>query len=382
LSKVIELNRADSAPIGIHLSMPDGRLLPINELLAAHESVLRTEGRRALEYGGSQGFEGLRDWLASDYNSRESAPADSRCIVLTSGASGGLNDLCDALITPGGVVLTEQPTFSGSLRTLAASGAEVMGISIGRNGLDPEDFERAVTHITRAGKRINLLYTVPNFNNPTAALLSFERRKRIAEICRAAGIVVVQDDAFADLTLGPEVPSSFWSIMEGKDVAILGTFSKTLAPGLRLGWVLAEEKLAQALVLRRLDLGVSPLTARAVTAYCESGGYRSHVRQMIPVYRSKRDVLLGKLEALQSRLGDWNVPEGGFSLWIELISGVEAARLQQVARDEGVLVANGRPFFVDEPRSQGIRVCYSNASETELKEAVRRLERALEVAKA
>jgi len=92
--------------------------------------------------------------------------------------------------------------------------------------------------------------------------------------------------------------------------------------------------------------------------------------------------LLGKLEALQSRLGDWNVPEGGFSLWIELISGVEAARLQQVARDEGVLVANGRPFFVDEPRSQGIRVCFSNASETELKEAVRRLERALEVAKA
>ncbi len=382
MGKPIRANPADSAPIGIHLSMPDGLLLPINELLAAHENVLRTEGRKALEYGGSQGFEGLREWLAAGYNTKESAHADARSIVLTSGAAGGLHDLCDALITPGGVILTEQPTFSGSLRTLAASGAEVVGISIGRDGLDPEDFERAVTNITAAGKRIKLLYTVPNFNNPTAALLSLERRQQIARICRAAGIIVVQDDAFADLTLGPEVPPSFWSIMEGKGVVILGTFSKSLAPGLRLGWILAEEKLADDLVGRRLDLGVSPLTARAVTAYCESGGYRSHLRQMIPVYRSKRDVLLARIEALRSRLGDWKVPEGGFSLWIELISGIESARLQQAAREKGVLVANGRPFFVDEPRSQGIRVCFSNVSETELKEAVDRLERALEVVRA
>jgi 2-aminoadipate transaminase len=349
--------------------MPDGESLPIDELSAAHESVLRTEGRRALEYGGGQGFEGLRDWLASDCRSRESASADAKRIVLTSGASGGLSDLCDALVTPGGVILTEQPTFSGSLRTLAASGAEVVGLSIGRDGLDPEDLQSAVVRITRAGKRVSFLYTVPNFNNPTAALLSLERRRRIAGICRAAGIVIVQDDAFADLSLGPEVPASCWSI--------LGTFSKSLAPGLRLGWVLGEETLAQELVRRRFDLGVSPLTARAVSMFCESGGYRSHVRRMIPIYRRKRDVLLDALEPLRPRLGSWDVPPGGFSLWIELALGLDAARLQNAARAEGVLVANGRPFFVDEPRSQGIRVCFSNASDTELTEAARRLERAL-----
>src|SRR5262249_9270414 len=158
-------------------------------------------------------------------------------------------------------------------------------------------------------KRIKLLYATPNFNNPTAALLSLRRREQIAHICRAAGILVVQDDAFADLSLGPEVPSSFWSVMEGEGVALLGTFSKTLAPGLRVGWILAEQRLTEALVRRRLDLGVSPLTARVIADYCTSGRYRSHIRDMVPVYRRKRDVLMSELDA---RLGIWNVPEGGF----------------------------------------------------------------------
>lgn len=372
----------DPPPIGIHLSMPDGIRLPIDELIEAHELVLRTEGRAALEYGGNQGYEGLREWLASDYSSKESWPVAARKIVLTSGASGGLKDLCGALTNPGDVILTEQPTFSGSIRTLVTSGAEVFGITIADGGLDPGDLERVINQIGRAGKEIRLLYLTPNFNNPTATLLSLQRREKIAEICRTAGILVVQDDAFADLSLGPDLPSSFWSIMEGEGVAILGTFSKTLAPGLRLGWVLADQTVTDALVRGRVDLGVSPLTARAVAHYCASGSYRSHVHDMIPVYRRKRDMLLSELDAHRSRLGSWNVPKGGFSLWIKLDSAVDALRLQQAARDEGVFIAEGRPFFVDEPHSQAIRLCFSNASEAELKEAVRRLGRALDVGQA
>src|SRR5262249_3524677 len=155
--------------------------------IAAHERVLRTDGRDALEYGGNQGYEGLREWLASHYPLKEAAAGAAPSIGLTPWASGGVKGLCDALINPGDGVLTEQPTFSGSIRTLVASGAEVVGITITQDGLDPDDLEQTVREIGRAGKRIKLLYAVPNFNNPTAALLSVERRERIGEICRAAG---------------------------------------------------------------------------------------------------------------------------------------------------------------------------------------------------
>src|SRR5262249_42623693 len=193
---------------------------------------------------------------------------------------------------PGDVIILERPTYSGSIRTLVASQAELVCAMMDADGLDPDEFERTVTSLKRAGKRVKLLYTVPNFNNPTGALLSGSRRERIAAICRAEGILVVQDDAFADLSLGPKAPSSFWSIMQGQGVVVVGTFSKTLAPGLRMGWVIAETRFIEALIDRRLDLGVSPLTARAIADYCRSGLYERHVRDMIPVYRRERGVTL------------------------------------------------------------------------------------------
>jgi DNA-binding transcriptional MocR family regulator len=364
-------------PIEIHLSMPDGALLPIDDLLAAHERVLRADGRRALEYGGRQGDEGLREWLANDYGRRQATPVSADRIVLTPGASGALASICEVCIDPGDVILLERPTFSGSIRTLVASEAELVCVAMDAEGIDPDEFERTVWRLKHAGKRVKLLYTVPNFNNPTGALLPLARRERIAATCREAGIFVVQDDAFADLSLGPNVPPSFWSILRGQGAVVVGTFSKTLAPGLRMGWVVAEGRITEALVDRRLDLGVSPLTARAIADYCRSGLYDSHVRAMIPVYRRKRDVLLQALAAHCSRLGRWNVPQGGFSLWVELASGVDAGKLQDAARDEGVMVASGRPFFADVSGANFIRLCFSNAADAQLEEAVLRLSRAM-----
>jgi len=364
-------------PIEIHLSMPDGALLPIADLIAAHERVLRTDGRRALEYGRRQGDQGLRDWLANRCGPEEATPVTAENIVLTPGASGALASICEVCIDPGDVIIVERPTFSGSIRTLVASEAELVCAALDAEGIDPDEFERTVRGLKRAGKRVKLLYTVPNFNNPTGALLPLTRRERIAATCRAEGILVVQDDAFAELSLGPDVPPSFWSILRGQGAVVVGTFSKTLAPGLRMGWVIADMRVIEALIDRRLDLGVSPLTARAVADYCRLGLYERHVRAMIPVYRRKRDVLLRALEAHCSQLGRWNVPQGGFSLWVELASNVDAGRLQDAARDEGVVVAAGRPFFADTPRANFIRLCFSNAADPDLEQAVLRLSRAM-----
>jgi DNA-binding transcriptional MocR family regulator len=288
-----------------------------------------------------------------------------------------LQNICDVCIEPGDVIILERPTYSGSIRTLIASQAELVSGEMDAAGLDPDGLERTVVRLKRAGKRVKVLYTVPNFNNPTGVLLPALRRERIAATCRAHGILVVQDDAFADLSLGPKVPPSFWSIMEGHGVVGVGTFSKTLAPGLRIGWVVAEARFIEALVDRRVDLGVSPLTAHAIADYCRSGLYEQHVRNMIPVYRRKRDVLLSALRTRCSRLGRWNTPQGGFSLWIELAPDVEAGKLHRASRDEGVVVAEGRSFFIEDSRARFIRICFSNAADSELEEAVRRLSRAM-----
>jgi transposase len=189
--------------------------------------VLRTKGRRALEYGARQGDQGLREWLATDYSRKGATSVTPDNIVLTPGASGALASVCDVCLDPGDVVLLERPTFSGSIRSLVASEAELVGAAMDSEGIDPGEFERTVIRLRRAGKLVKILYTVPNFNNPTGALLPLARRERIAATCRAAGILVVQDDAFADLSLGPDIPPSFWSIMGGQGVVVVGTFSKS-----------------------------------------------------------------------------------------------------------------------------------------------------------
>jgi DNA-binding transcriptional MocR family regulator len=279
-------------------------------------------------------------------------------------------------VRPGDVVITEQPTFSGSLRTLAGSGAEVIGISIDDDGINPVALDESLARLKSEGKTVRVLYTVPNFNNPTAALTPTSRRTEIAQICQAAGVLIVQDDAFSDLSLGPEVPSSYWSLAEGEGVVIVGTYSKSLAPGLRLGWIAAAPSTIEGLTERRFDLGVSPLTAGVVTELCTSGFCERHVSSMIPIYRRKRNVLIETINDRCRAVGRWRLPEGGFSIWIELASDLDTSRLLQAAHAEGVVVADGRPFFVDPPQGKFIRMCFSNASDDELIEAVARLSRA------
>jgi DNA-binding transcriptional MocR family regulator len=163
-------------------------------------------------------------------------------------------NLCDVYLRPGDVVITEQPTFSGSLQTLAGSSAEVIGVSIDDDGINPVALDESLARLKSEGKTVRLLYTVPNFNNPTAALTPAFRRAEIAQICQAAGVLIVQDDAFAELSLGPEAPSYYWTLAEGQNVVILGTYSKSLAPGLRLGWIAAPPSTIEGLTERRFDL--------------------------------------------------------------------------------------------------------------------------------
>ncbi|MBF6600307.1 MAG: PLP-dependent aminotransferase family protein [Dehalococcoidia bacterium] len=365
-------------PIQLTGGIPDPGSLPTDELIACNERVLRREGTFALMYGGPQGYSGLREWLAKDINRREALDTGPKNFVLTCGSAGGLENICEAFLDPGDVALIERPSFPGSVRTIMSCLPELVGVPVDDDGIDVDALERAIERVRAEGKRAKLLYTISNFHNPAAATLSLERRKRIVEVCRAHDILIIQDDAYGRIGFDETAPPSLYALAGGSGALLLGTFSKTLATGLRIGWVMGEEPVVSAITRMRFDMGVSPWTSRVIAEFCESGGFDAHVERVIEIYRRKRDAMLAALDERCPKFVRWSVPKGGFFLWLELSEGIDPQRLAETANEEAVQFVGGKPFFDDGSGGHFARLCYSNVAEADIPEAVMRFGRALE----
>jgi len=366
-------------PIMLAGGVPDPASLPIDDLVAVSERVLRREGPEALRYGGPQGFLGLREWLAADAHRREELSLGPEHFTITNGAAGALANLCDTFLDPGDVAIVEAPTYPGAMRTMRSCHAEVLGVPIGdADGLAPEALEKCLEQLRREGRRPKLLYTMANFQNPAGVTMSLERRREVVELCRRHDVLIVEDDAYGDIRFEGEALPSFFALAGGQGAVRIGTFSKTLATGLRLGWVMADQPIVDALVRMRFDMGSSPWPQRVVTEYASSGLLAEHVREVVPIYRRKRDAMLAALDERCNRFARWDVPRGGFFLWLELSEGVDPAILAQAAAQEGVAYVGGRTFFPDGSGARYIRLAYSFVAEAEMAEAVLRLGRAME----
>jgi 2-aminoadipate transaminase len=365
-------------PIMLTGGVPDPASLPIDELIACNERVLRRDGTEALAYGGPQGYPGLAEWLAKRTNAREGLNLGPQNFVITCGAAGGLENLCETFLDPGDVAIVERPTFPGSLRTIKSCLPEIAGVPVDDDGLRPEALEAVIADAAADGKRAKLLYTIANFHNPAGATLSMARRRQVVEICRRHDVLIIQDDAYGAITFGPEPHPTLFSLAGGSGAVLLGTFSKTLATGLRVGWIMGEQPVIDAVTRMRFDMGVSPWTSRVIAEFCESGLFDDHLARVIEIYRRKRDVMLAALDERCSRFARWAVPEGGFFLWLELADGIDPERLRYTANEEGVGCVGGSAFFDDGGGAERVRLCYSNVAEADIPEAIMRFGRALE----
>ncbi len=358
--------------------IPDPDSLPIDDLIACNERVLRREGTFALQYGGPQGYPGLREWLANDINRREGLELGAENFVIVCGSAGGLENICETFVDPGDVVIIERPSFPGSVRTIMSTLPEIAGVSVEDDGLSCDELERTIERVRREGKRAKLLYTISNFHNPAAATMCADKRRTVVELCRANDILIVQDDAYGRISFGAEPMPSLFAEAGGTGAVLLGTFSKTLATGLRLGWVMGDQNVIDAITRMRFDMGVSPWASRVVSEFCESGRFEQHVERVCDIYRRKRDAMIAALDERCTRFARWSVPEGGFFLWLELSEGVDPHRLYETANDEAVAYVGGKPFFDDGSGLNYARLCYSNVAESEIPEAIMRFGRALE----
>lgn len=365
-------------PIMLTGGIPDPDSLPIDELIACNERVLRREGTFALQYGGPQGYPGLAEWLAKRASRLEGIDVGAQNFVITCGSAGGLENLCETFLDPGDVAIIEGPTFPGSLRTIKSCLPEIATVPVDDDGLRPDVLEEVIAGAAAAGKRVKVLYTIANFQNPAGATLTLERRRRVVEICRRNDVLIIQDDAYGAISFGPEPHPTLYALAGGTGAVLLGTFSKTLATGLRIGWIMGEKPVVDAVTRMRFDMGVSPWTTRVLAEFCESGLFDEHVARVIEIYRRKRDAMLAALDERCSRFARWGVPEGGFFLWLELSEGIDVQRLRYTANEEGVAYVGGSAFFDDGRGARHARLCYSNVAERDIPEAVMRFGRALE----
>ncbi len=334
------------------------------------------QGAAALSYGGAQGYEPLRE-QAARYFARDQSPAiDAEHFVLTNGAAGAIDLACSALLDPGDVVVTEVPAFSGSLRTIRGHGARLVGVTMDAGGMRVDQLDATLQRLAAAGTPAKLIYVSPTFHNPTGITMPLARRHELLQVAARRGVLILEDTAYNELYFGTQLVPTLAALAQGHFVLTAGTFSKVIAPGLRVGWLQARPELLRRLLPARFDMGNSPLQHRMLHEFMVSGELAGHLAGMRVLYRSKMQALAG---ALRDACGDalqFTEPEGGFFLWLRLAAPLRAQEVQERALARGVVFPVGRGFFPAEgPRPPGeyLRLAYSRAGAADLRAAAERL---------
>jgi 2-aminoadipate transaminase len=355
--------------------IPDPTTYPVEWFAAAFPEVLVEDRAAAWTYGGPAGFVGLREGIAAHLLARDGCEPTLDQLLITNGISQGVALVAHTFLDPGDTVIVEQTTFPGSVATFRIEGAKIATVPLDDEGLIPEALEERLHQLQRQGERVKLLYTIPNFHNPTGSVLSEARREQLTAIAQRHDLIILQDDAYGDIRLADVRPASLFALAPSH-VIELGTFSKTIGPGLRVGWVRATPEITAMLSAMRTDLGTTPMLHRLVARFLQAGQFEPHLERALACYRRKLAVMVAALEAHCTPWLQWRTPPGGFFLWLRLAGG-DASAMGELCPAEGVVINTGRNFFAAEPQPEYFRLSFSYLPAEELAEGVRRLGRAL-----
>lgn len=355
---------------------PDPAVLPVAALQRATAAVLARYGADALAYGAERGPGPLIAWICARLAHTDVRAPDPTDVVITAGASHALDLLCTICTSPGDTALVESPTYHLAVRILRDHPLNLVVVPSDASGIDVDALEMLLARMARRSQRARLLYFVPTHHNPTGVCLSLERRKALAALAAQYGVLLVEDDVYRELSYDDPAPPSVWSMAPPGTVARIGSFSKSLAPGLRLGYLTADSSLAQRLIgsgLLDSGGGLNPFVALTVAEVCESGDFDATVAHLRSTYRARRDALAGGLREHLPPECRFAVPGGGFFQWVELPEGVDAGELLPRAEQTGVSYLPGSRFYLDAPHRNTLRLAFSLYAPHHLVEAARRL---------
>ncbi|MEZ4520079.1 MAG: PLP-dependent aminotransferase family protein [Thermomicrobiales bacterium] len=328
------------------------------------------KGEWALQYGASAGDERLIEELLKKLARDQQIEAKPENILVTNGASQALSLIVDMLVEPGDVVISEAPTWMGAVANFNQAGADVRDVAVDEHGTRTDDLRDLLTDLASEGKRAKLLYVIPNFQNPMGVTMSLERRNELLSIANEFDVPVIEDDAYFDLRYEGESIPSLYSLDDANRVMYMGTFSKIVAAGLRLGWVVAPEAVIGRLIALKSDGGTSPFGSFVATEFAASGTLIEHVQELRALYHDRRDAMLAALEESMPEGTTWTRPDGGFFIWVEFPEAVDMESLVPACRDRGVEISPGPIFYFDERGGNEMRLSYSFANEDQIRRGI------------
>jgi 2-aminoadipate transaminase len=381
-SDIREILKVTAQPDVISLAggLPAPELFPVDQYRRAFEWVLETDGPQALQYGPSEGYGPLREFIAQRLT-RFGMPSSADDVLITNGSQQALDLLGKVFLNPGDAVLVEKPTYLGALQAFHQYQATYVVVPMDEDGMQVDQVEHALTRHGGTGQHpIKFIYALPNFQNPTGRSMSLERRKQLVELATYHGIPIVEDDPYGELRYEGEHLPTLKSLDRDGTVIYLGTFSKVLAPGFRLGWVVGSPEVMETLLHGKQpsDLHTGMAQQMATLVVAKDGFIDQHVERIKDFYRERRDVMLRAIEEHFPSDAHYTRPAGGLFVWAELPPHIDTRDLLLEAIKDKVAFVPGQGFHPDHTGTNTMRLNFSNVPPDMLREGIRRLGAAIQ----
>ncbi|MGQ9467967.1 MAG: aminotransferase-like domain-containing protein [Anaerolineae bacterium] len=362
--------------------LPAPEFFPLREIEEACRYVIQNEGARALQYSSTEGYLPLREWLAASMH-KYGIPAVPNNVLITAGSQQGLDLIGKVFLEPGDYVITERPTYLGAIQAWNAYGTRYRTVSLDDAGMVVDEVEEAYRDVVKeTGRPPKFIYVLPNFHNPAGVTLSLERREKLAEIATRLNLPIVEDDPYGQLRFEGEDLPPICSLVPERTI-YMSTFSKTLTPGLRLGWIVCPEVLMRQFVMAKQgsDLHTGTFVQYIANDICQRGFLKPHAQRLRRAYKERRDTMLDALAEFWPEGCTWTHPQGGLFLWAQVPDSIHTTEFLRRALEEKVAYVPGENFY---PNGDGgfnaMRLNFSFCPPETIVEGIRRLGTALKKA--
>ncbi|MFM7356341.1 MAG: PLP-dependent aminotransferase family protein [Actinomycetota bacterium] len=358
--------------------MPNLSAIPMDMMAGIVETLIKDHGQEALQYGSGQGHPQLREQIC-DVMALEGIKANPNDVLVTTGSQQALDLISRIFIDPGDVVLVEAPSYVGALGTFAQYEASVVHVEMDENGLIPEALRQAIKTLRYQGRRIKFLYLIPNYQNPAGVLLPADRRTEILDICRSEKIFIVEDNPYGLLGFDRPSPNAMRA-EDSENVIYLGSFSKTIVPGFRIGWALVPQSLKEKLVIASESSILCPsnFSQMAIASYLANQPWREQIASFCALYKVRRDAMLSALDAYFPKAATWTKPAGGFYVWITLPPEIDTKAMAPRAIAAKVAYVPGTAFYADGFGSWSLRLSYCYPTPERITQGVMALSKVVE----